>query len=187
MRVCGGKAKGRKLAMVPGSGTRPILDRVRQALFDTLRPDLDQATVLDLFAGTGSVGIEALSQGADHCTFTDTNHAACETTRKNLAATGLTNNARVLKQDAFMFLRRCELQYDLIYIDPPRYQELWQKILITIDQKPKLIFSGGWIIVEIDPREYNQLPLANLTEIRQKRYGNTLLVFYKRKDESSAA
>src|SRR5262249_55275154 len=107
MRVVGGRAKGAKLSPVPGDSTRPILDRVKTALFDILRPSLDGLAVLDLFAGSGSVGIEALSQGAQSCVFLDINPRAVDTIRKNLGQAKLAEAAEVRQTDAFAFLKRC--------------------------------------------------------------------------------
>ncbi len=99
MRVVGGTARGKSLLVVPGRGTRPILDRVKTALFDILRPRLAGMRLLDLFAGSGSVGIEALSQGAAHCTFIDLGRDAITTIKKNLDSTGFAPNA-IVRQTA---------------------------------------------------------------------------------------
>ena len=106
MRVVGGSARGKPLLVVPGRGTRPIMDRVKSSLFDILRPRIADIAMLDLFAGSGSVGIEALSQGAASCTFIELAHQAVAIIKKNLAATGLADRAVVLHTDAFDFLRR---------------------------------------------------------------------------------
>lgn len=180
MRVVAGIAKGHRLQAVPGDSTRPILDRVKTALFDTIRPELEDSSVLDLFAGSGSVGIEALSQGADHCTFIDCNHKAIETIQDNLAKTGLKQRATVQRSDAFTFLNQTSQAYDLIFIAPPQYQKLWSKALSAVDKHPLLIADNGSVIVQIDPKEYEEIELNNIIEMRQKRYGNTILVFYQR-------
>src|SRR5206468_3261150 len=105
MRVVAGSARGRKLLTVPGHGTRPILDRVKTSLFDILRPRIPGRDILDLFAGSGSVGIQALSQGASSCTFIDIGHKAVATIRRNLALTGFEGRAEVRPSDAFGYLR----------------------------------------------------------------------------------
>ncbi len=189
MRVVGGSAKGRALAVVPGKGTRPVMDRVKTALFDVLRPIIDGVRVLDLFAGSGSVGIEALSQGAAHCTFVDLGREAIATVRKNLQVTGFTNQATVIQTRALDFLASGAGPFDLIYIAPPQYKDIWVETMRALDARPELLRLAdeagddgaitGQIIVQIDPREYQALPLMNLQEVRQKRYGNTLLVFYE--------
>jgi 16S rRNA (guanine966-N2)-methyltransferase len=191
MRVVGGSARGRTLLLVPGKGTRPILDRVKTALFDILRPRIAGMRLLDLFAGSGSVGIEALSQGAAHCTFTDLGREAIATIKKNLDSTGLSANATVRQTNALDFLKTAPGPFDLIYIAPPQYKNLWIEALQRLDARPELLSapdpddpdnteSPGLAIAQIDPREYQTIDLATLRETRQKRYGNTLLVFFER-------
>lgn len=180
MRVIGGKAKGRKLIPVPGDGTRPILDRVKTALFDVLRPHLSGIRMLDMFAGSGSVGIEALSQGADHCIFLDISERAFQTVKQNLESTGLKSQAEVWHKDAFAYLRTCKKSFDLIYVAPPQYETLWLQAMHAIAERPELVSANGQIIVQIDPKEYEPLDLTQFAEVRQKKYGNTLLVFFGR-------
>jgi 16S rRNA (guanine966-N2)-methyltransferase len=179
------------LIVVPGKGTRPILDRVKTALFDILRPRIDGMRLLDLFAGSGSVGIEALSQGAAHCTFIDLGREAIATVKKNLESTGFAASAVVRQTSALDFLKTTPGPFDLIYIAPPQYKNLWVESLRLLAARPELLSrpspdvedaaSPGLAIVQIDPREYESLDdLGDLREIRQKRYGNTLLVFYER-------
>jgi 16S rRNA (guanine966-N2)-methyltransferase len=191
MRVVGGSARGKTLLLVPGKGTRPILDRVKTALFDILRPRIAGMRLLDLFAGSGSVGIEALSQGAAHCTFTDLGREAIATIKKNLDSTGLSANATVRQTNALDFLKTTPGPFDLIYIAPPQYKNLWVESLQRLDARPELLSapdpddpdnaeSPGLAIAQIDPREYQTIDLGTLRETRQKRYGNTLLVFFER-------
>jgi 16S rRNA (guanine966-N2)-methyltransferase len=189
MRVVGGSARGANLLVVPGDGTRPILDRVKTALFDILRPRISGTVVLDLFAGSGSVGIEALSQGAAHCTFIERGHKAVATIKRNLELTGLADRAEVLHADAFQFLKATTKTFDLIYIAPPQYKRLWVDALQRIGGRLTLPRDGdaesdeeqepGLAIVQIDPKEYENVDLGPIREVRQKRYGNTLLVFYE--------
>jgi 16S rRNA (guanine(966)-N(2))-methyltransferase RsmD len=193
MRVVGGSAKGTKLLLVPGQGTRPILDRVKTGLFDILRPRIGGASILDLFAGSGSVGIEALSQGAGHCAFIDRGHQAVATIKKNLALARLSERAEVRHTDAFAYLRDSTSAFDLVYVAPPQYKNLWVEVMHRLATRPELLRSrcapaeahgeAPLAIVQIDPREYRRLDLGALHEIRQKRYGNTLLVFFERRPE----
>jgi len=179
MRVTAGSAKGVRLSSVPGDTTRPILDRVRTALFDILRPQLPGMKLLDAFAGSGSVGIEALSQGAEHCIFLDLSKNAVHTINENLLKTKLQSSAEVRHADAFGYLKRTVKSFDLIYIAPPQYQSMWIEALRTVAERPELLREDGQVIVQIDPKEYEKLELSRLEERRQKRYGNTLLVFYE--------
>ena len=178
MRVIGGTAKGRLLKAVPGDSTRPILDRVKVPLFDIIRPQLEGISILDLFGGTGSVGIEALSQGASHCVFLDTNARAIATIKENLETTDLTSKAEVRHTDAFVYLRNCSKSFDLIFVAPPQYKGVWIEAMRTIAERPDLIKAGGRVIVQIDPKEYEPLDLGVLVETQQRRYGNSLLVFW---------
>ena len=180
MRVVGGSARGRKLKSVPGDSTRPVLDRVKTALFDILRPEISGLKILDLFAGSGAVGIEALSQGADHCTFIDLERRAIETIRENLETTGLSDQASVQLADAFRYLKNCKDSFDLIYVAPPQYKNLWVEALQCIAERPHLLSENGQVIVQIDPLEVDDLKLSELSEVDRRRYGNTLLIFYHR-------
>ncbi len=177
MYVVAGKAKGKKLLAVPGDSTRPILTRVKTALFDTLRPMIEGANVLDLFGGTGAIGIEALSQGASHVTYIELNNRAIETIKKNLSNTGLIGFAEVKKDNAFHYLKISEESFDLIYVAPPQYKGMWLEALREIDKRPTLLKKDGLIVVQIDPKEYEEYALENFEEKRQKRYGNTILLY----------
>lgn len=178
MRVVSGLAKGRNLLAVPGDTTRPILDRIKTALFDILRPSIDGAEVLDLFAGSGSVGIEALSQGAAHCVFLDIAPKAIETIRKNVSTCGFDDKAEIRSNDAFTYLRNTRKAFDLIYVAPPQYKGIWVEAMHFIAERPALVKPGGMIVVQIDPKEYENLSVAAFIESDSRTYGNTQLVFY---------
>ena len=180
MRVIGGTAKGRLLKSVPGDGTRPILDRVKVPLFDVLRPRLEGMAILDLFGGTGAVGIEALSQGAKHCVFLDTNARAVSTIKDNLTTCDLLDRAEARHTDAFIYLKNCSRAFDLIFIAPPQYKGLWIEAIRMIAERPHLLAEDGQIIVQIDPKEFESLQLETLQETQQRKYGNTVLVFYSK-------
>lgn len=137
--------------------------------------------MLDLFAGSGSVGIEALSQGAAHCTFLDLERRAVSTIRDNIESTGFTNHSEVRNQDAFTFLRNSRKRFDMIYVAPPQYKGVWIEIMHVLAERPELLTNQGMIILQIDPREYEPLTLSELQEVDQRKYGNTLLVFFERR------
>jgi len=180
LRVIAGSAKGRKLSMVPGCVTRPIGDRVKESLFNIIGNDVIHSSWIDLFAGTGSVGIEALSRGADFSLFIDTSKKAIETVIFNLKHTKLVERAEILRIDAFDFLRGEQKQdFDYIYIAPPQYANLWIKALKVLDETSSWLRERGWAIVQIHPKEYESLDLLNICEFDQRRYGNTLLVFFE--------
>lgn len=179
-RIIAGKAKGLRLKSVPGDITRPITDRVKESLFNILGKDIQDAAFLDLFGGTGSVGIEALSRGAASVRFVDIHRAAIGIIKANLEHTKMAAGAEVIFSDAFSLLRqRPDRQFDYVYIAPPQYKKMWQQAIQDLDQNPNWLTSGAWVIVQIAPREYEKLELVNLTEFDERKYGSTLLVFYE--------
>ena len=185
MRVIAGTAKGRRLHSVPGDVTRPITDRVKESLFNILGDFVVEARVLDLFAGTGAVGVEALSRGAAEVVFIDKSSTALRTVRLNLEHTRLSDRAVVLRADAFKYLAgEIKAAYDLIYVAPPQYKGLWADALWSLDERTDWLSTypeadGGIVIAQIHPREYQDLPLDNLAEYDQRKYGSTLLCFYE--------
>jgi len=182
MRVNTGLAKGRKLKSLPGDVIRPITDRAKQAIFNILMDDVRDSRWLDLFAGTGAVGIEALSRGAAEVTFIDILPEAIALVRENLRITGLHARARLIRQDAFDYLRgRPNVRYDFIFIAPPQYQGLWSRAVIAIDEQIGWLAEAGTVIVQLDPREYAPLGLDHLELSDQRRYGKTMLLFYDRR------
>lgn len=182
LRVISGKARGRKLKSVPGDTTRPITDRVKEALFNIISGDVVDSNWWDLFAGTGAVGIEALSRGAAFVRFSDANRAPIETITSNVEHCGFTSQAEIRRADAFAFLASpADRKFEYIYIAPPQYQEMWSKALELVDANLGWLSDDGWVIVQIAPREYKPLTLENLEEFDQRKYGTTLLVFYERK------
>jgi 16S rRNA (guanine966-N2)-methyltransferase len=179
VRVIAGKAKGRKLRPVPGDVARPITDRAKESLFNILGNEVMDALFLDLFAGTGSVGIEALSRGARRAVFIERNRRAIETIKENLKTTELATQAEVIQDDVFRFLaREAAEQFDLIYIAPPQYRGLWAETLLALDGKSFLI-EGGLAIAQIFPKEYQDLELKSLSLVDQRKYGSTMLCFYR--------
>jgi 16S rRNA (guanine(966)-N(2))-methyltransferase RsmD len=181
IRVISGSARGIRLKIVPGDTTRPIMDRVKENLFNILGIAYVHDTVwLDLFGGTGQVGIEALSRGAAEVVFLDLAQAAIKTMESNLLATHLAESAQVLRKDAFVYLRQTTKLFDVIFIAPPQYQSLWEEAVKIIDNRPNdLLKSDGIVVVQIDPKEFVELELQNLTLYDQRRYGKTLLCFYE--------
>lgn len=181
IRVISGVAKGRRLKMVPGDGTRPIMDRVKQALFNILGDDVVGARVLDLFAGTGSVGIEALSRGAAYAEFVEADRGAAEVIRENLATTHLAEHAKLVRADVFAHLRRPPTTgFDYIHVAPPQYKSLWIAALEALDAAPDWVNPDGWVCAQIDPTEFQPLTLKHLTPVSERKYGSTLLAFYER-------
>lgn len=190
LRVIAGKARGRRLRSVPGDTTRPIADRIKEALFNIIGADIQGAAFLDLFAGTGSVGIEALSRGAEWTLFLDINRLPVETVRANLKSVALESAAQVLRADAFAYLQRTpDRAYHYIYIAPPQYKGMWKQALKLLDANLGWLADDGWVIVQIHPVEDEdfdpQRDLHNLVEFDRRDYGSTLLLFYERRPDVS--
>ncbi len=179
MRVIAGRAKGISLQAVPSSGTRPVSDRVKEAIFNILGEAVVGSHFLDLFAGTGSVGIEALSRGADQVVFVEKHSRAISTIRGNLQRTGLQAGARVVQADVFKFLLNDPEPFDLIYIAPPQYQGLWRRTLQSLESAPHWLGPDGLVIVQIFPKELEPLELTTLRLAEQRKYGSTLLCFFE--------
>lgn len=183
MRVIAGSAKGRHLKGPDTLETRPILDRVKTALFDILAPDVVDTRFLDLFAGAGSVGIEALSRGAASATFVELSPEIVKLVKENLATTRLEANAEVIRADAFGFLRTARAQgrrYDIVYVAPPQYKQMAAQAVERLDREP-LTEPEGLVVVQIHPRErvdFEPLTLSNLRLYDERTYGSTLLMFY---------
>jgi 16S rRNA (guanine966-N2)-methyltransferase len=178
-RVITGKAKGRRLQMVPGESTRPITDRAKEALFSILGDWIVSTRVLDLFGGTGAVGIECLSRGADFVHFIDLERRAVETIQANLRHCRFDAQAMVERGDSFAFLQRYRGEpFDLIYVAPPQYKDMWRKALLLIDSRPDLLADFATVIVQMHPREDAPVQLAHLAEYDRRRYGSVMLVFY---------
>ena len=188
MRVIAGKAKGRRLMMVPGDSTRPITDRAKEALFSIMGTWIEGTRVLDLFGGTGGVGIESLSRGADFVQFVELNRKAVETIRANLRHCGFEKQAIVERGDSFTYLQRYQGRpYDLIYVAPPQYQGYWIKALQMVDARPELLAKFGSVIVQIHPREDAPVALERLEEYDRRRYGSVMLIFYMTAEDLAAA
>jgi len=181
LRVIAGTAKGKKLLSVPSDTTRPVMDRVKEALFNILQGDVIDSKWWDLFGGTGAIGIEALSRGAAYVRFSELNRLPAETILKNLANCHFSNQAEVRKGDAFsMLAAQADKRFEYIYIAPPQYKEMWVKALKLVDEQTNWLTDDGTVIVQIDPSEYQEVELQNLVESEQRKYGSTLLIFYDR-------
>lgn len=181
LRVIAGSARGMRLKPVPGNKTRPIMDRVKEALFSIIGVDIRDANFLDLFAGTGSVGIEALSRGAAYAHFNDTDRQAVQTIHRNLTHTGFKPKATVTRRHAlYLIARGPDRHYQYLYVAPPQYQGIWLKTLAALDENRDWNRPGSQVIVQIDPSEFDaKRRFDHLEEIDQRKYGRTMLVFYQ--------
>ncbi|MBM3136737.1 MAG: 16S rRNA (guanine(966)-N(2))-methyltransferase RsmD [Chloroflexi bacterium] len=178
-RIIAGRYKGLHLNAVPGSITRPITDRVKEALFNVIGADIVDAYFLDVFGGTGSVGIEALSRGAAFVTFIEKNRIAFQVLQKNLRLTKEPDKYKLIFGDAFSVVEReISKGFDYIFIAPPQYKGMWVEMLLKMDTNLKLLNENAWVIVQIDPKEYKIQQLSELKEFDIRDYGSTRLIFY---------
>ena len=179
MRVITGKARGVQLKTPDGMLTRPTADRVKEALFSVINFDLPGASVLDLFAGTGQLGIEALSRGANNAVFVDAREDACKIVRENIRRTKLENQARVIRSDYLDYLRRCKEKFDIIMLDPPYAEGFLENALKSITEID-ILQSGGIIIAERPIEKELLLDFEGFTRSKDYKYGKTLLTIYRK-------
>jgi 16S rRNA (guanine966-N2)-methyltransferase len=179
VRIVGGEARGRVLRAVPGRSTRPTSDRVRQSLFDTLGQRCDDLRVLDLFAGTGALGLEALSRGAREATLIEHDKDACAVAERNAQTLGYGDRCRIVCDDVFRALPRLSGTYDLIFCDPP-YAARATAAIVEALASGMLLAEGGTAVLEKDRRE----PLPPIPPVfrlsQERRYGDTVLLFVAR-------
>lgn len=181
MRIITGSAKGKRLKAPGGLGTRPTSDRVKESLFSIVQPFLREARILDLFAGTGNLGLEALSRGAANALFVDRSPECVRIIRDNAAFTALLPRAEIWRAPALDALARCVRegrQFDILFCDPPYNQGWPAQVLRFVDEHPALL-PEGLLILEHSRHEIPPDELRHLELRRQEQYGETLISFYK--------
>ena len=179
MRVITGIARGRKLKELPGLETRPTTDKVKESVFNIVQFDIEGRKVLDLFGGTGQMGIEALSRGAAHATFVDLRREAAGVIRENLAHTGLAGQATVIQGDYLAFLTGCREKFDLVILDPPYGTGMLEQALAAI-AKIDIVTENGIIVCEsASESALPELP-APYSKGREYRYGKIKITLYHR-------
>jgi 16S rRNA (guanine966-N2)-methyltransferase len=181
MRVISGIKKGRLLKAVPGTGTRPTADKVKEAVFSMIGPYFDGGQVLDLFAGTGGLSIEALSRGMDKAVLTDIDKKSIDTIKHNLQSTGLAEQASIYCTDARRALKaltKRDAKFDLVFLDPPYRFKLAQELIEQLDQL-NLLNPLATIVVEHDTEDVYQEPIGRLQWVRRAEYGATTITIYK--------
>ena len=179
MRVITGKARGVQLKTPEGMLTRPTADRVKEALFSIINFDIPGAKVLDLFGGTGQLGIEALSRGAESAVFVDEREDACKIIRENLRRTRLEELGKVLRSDYLQYLRRCKDKFDIILLDPP-YAEVFLENALKCITEIDILQSGGIIVTERPLGKELPYVFDGYTRSKDYKYGNTLLTLYRK-------
>jgi 16S rRNA (guanine(966)-N(2))-methyltransferase RsmD len=182
MRVIAGEAKGRRLRGPRGTETRPTSDKVKEALFSILGDRVKNARMLDLFAGTGGIGIEALSRGAAHLDFVESDEVLADILEQNLTACGFSDRADVHRSDAFRFVKQIRQPYDLVFADPPYHTWHLKKLLPALGQGA-MITANGLAIVE-HFRKIKLPPRLGLLEtVRSYEYGDTILTLYRKEEK----
>ena len=183
MRVISGKARGVLLKTPDGMQTRPTADRVKEALFSIIQFELPGAKVLDLFGGTGQLGIEAISRGAREAVFVDAREEACRLIRENLKRAKMEQEARVVRADYLEYLKRCRESFDIILLDPP-YAEVFLENSLKMIAEIDILQSGGIIVSERPLEKELLLELPGFTRSRDYKYGKTLLTLYRRAQQA---
>ncbi len=179
MRVISGSARGTVLKTPEGMKTRPTADRVKEALFSILQFELPGANVLDLFGGTGQLGIEALSRGAKKAVFVDEQAAACKLIKENLSRCKFQEQAQVIQADYLVYLKRCTEKYQIILLDPPYAEDYLENALKMIPEID-ILQSGGIIATERPLEKALTLDFPGYTRSKDYKYGKTLLTLYRK-------
>ncbi len=184
MRVISGKARGLKLNTPKNEDVRPTTDRVKESLFNIINGYIIDGEVLDLFAGTGSLGIECLSRGANKCVFVDVSKTSIDIVKSNIKKARVEDNAEILNIDyksAIDKVKNKTYKFDIIFMDPPYYENMFIDALKKIDGSD-ILKDDGIIVVEHDTKQEFPESIGNLIKDRSKKYGNTTLTFYCMED-----
>lgn len=179
MRVITGTARGVVLKTPEGMQTRPTTDRVKEALFSIIQFEIPGARVLDLFGGTGQLGIEALSRGAREAVFVDAREDACRLIRENLRRTRLENRGRVVRSDYLDYLKRCREKFQIILLDPP-YAEVFLENSLKMITEIDILQTGGIIVAERPVGKELPWDFSGYTRSKDYQYGKTLLTLYRK-------
>ena len=186
MRVITGKARGVQLKTPQGMQTRPTTDRVKEALFSIIQFEIPGASVLDLFGGTGQLGIEALSRGAKRAVFVDEREDACKIIRENLKRTKLDDCASVVRSDYLSYLKKCKETFQIILLDPP-YAEVFLENSLKMITEIDILQSDGIIVAEYPVGKELPWEFPGFSRSREYKYGNTLLTIYRKTKEGETA
>ncbi|MGD8190152.1 16S rRNA (guanine(966)-N(2))-methyltransferase RsmD [Brevibacillus ginsengisoli] len=181
MRVISGEHKGRPLAAVPGKGTRPTTDKVKESIFNIIGPYFDGGTALDLYAGTGGLGIEALSRGIERTVFIDIEQKAISVIKQNLASLNLSDQAEVYRNDsdrALKVLAKRDIQFDLVFLDPP-YAKQKLEAEMRLLQDLNLLAPGARIVTEHDTEFTLKETIGDCVQERSVTYGDTTISIFQ--------
>lgn len=180
MRVITGTARGRRLVTVPGNDiARPTSEKVKEGLFSSIQFDIEGRKVLDLFAGCGQLGIEALSRGASSCTFVDTADASVKVIKQNVLSCGFEDCSKILKSDFSSFLLRCNEKFDIVFLDPPYKSGVYEK---AIEGIANILSNYGKILCEHSSELCLPENISGLKAVKNLTYGNTVVTVYQKGD-----
>ena len=177
MRVITGEARGRKLITLEGEDVRPTTDRVKEGMFNIIQFELEGASVLDLFAGSGQLGIEALSRGAKHCTFVDSSNRSIDIVKQNLKSVGFEKRARVFCGDGKMHIGLSHDRFDIALLDPPYNKQILDDVLPVVAEK---MTDYGVILCESELREVLPETAGEFSIYREYRYGKIKITAYRK-------
>ena len=184
MRIVAGKFRSRKLKAVEGNETRPTLDKVKEAVFSKIGPYFDGGEMLDLFGGSGNIGLEAISRGMEHVTFCDISGKAIMTMKENIATLQVQNQCTVVKAQAMSYLKSCgeqHKQFDLIYMDPPYKKQQIHKMLCYINEN-NLCRTHAYVICESLKEDCFDDNYGSLEKIKDVIYGITRITYFRKED-----
>lgn len=179
MRVITGKARGRKLQTLSGNDVRPTTDVVKEAIFSIIQFGIEGRVFLDAYAGSGQMGIEALSRGAEKAVFLDSSRQSCEVVKKNLAITGLSENAVVKNTDTLSYITGTAEKFDIVFMDPPYRTGI---LMQTLEKIPRVMNKGGLIICEHPVEEKMPEETGNFVLKKEYRYGKIMVSLYLHKE-----
>ena len=185
MRVTGGTGKGRRLRVPPGDRVRPTSDKVKQALFNILGSRLEGAVFLDLFAGTGGIGIEALSRGAGRAVFVDDSRKSLDAVRHNIGQAGFGDVASVVASKAETFIRKTGDRFDIVFLDPPYTTEIAP--LLELIAGSDLLEPDGVVVAEHFEKQPSPARVGTFVLVREAVYGDTVLAFYRKQEPEAGS
>lgn len=180
MRIVSGSARGRKLVAPQGFDIRPTTDKVKEAMFSIIQFDLQNKTVLDLFAGTGQLGLEALSRGAKKVCFVDSSKKALEIVKKNISLTGFSDSSSVFQSDSFSFLNSAKEKFDIVILDPPYEKGMCEKAAMLL---PQVLNEAAIVVCETRPDEALPENIGKLKIAKEYKYSAIKLTVYREMEE----
>lgn len=178
MRVISGSARGKKLLCAEGKDIRPTLDRVKESIFNIIAFDVPESSILDMFSGSGALGIEALSRGAGAAVFLDCDETSVSVTKQNLNATRLETLATVIRTDSIEYVKSTDKKFDIIFVDPPYESDLYEKSLNAIKQN-SVLTDDGFVLLEYDSVTTPEFDLCGFEVLKEKKYGRVKILILK--------